>query len=262
MDQNNYVAPTADGRFVVVVNGETVGTFGDQGEAERAFNAANRAQPTTSPGFASSKFQTPNGPKTLDEMRAELAAQPWDGDPSNAAAVLDAYRRTAGGGANRSGRAGSATTGSSTTGNSSIDAFLDQIAQGNRERYDEMVRQFNQTTRLGEADRTGYLEGAPTLAREQSEFNRQAATGYVRYDPALNRPQAERPTQPSTSGQPSMPGTSGQRQPDGTYQTPNGSRTVDQMRSELRGANWDGNPDDEQAVVDAYRRTASQSGRR
>lgn len=259
-DQQNYVSPTADGRFEVVIGGQVVATYADQGEAERRFNQetsgkAGAGQPT---GFAGSQFQTPNGPRTLDQMREELRNVGWDGDPSNPAAVLDAYRRTTGGsgaGAKAGGPAGK----SSTTGNTSVDAFLDQLAQGNRERYDEMVRQFNETTKLGKADRSGYLEsGDPTLQREQSEFNRQAATGYVRYDPSLNRPRSER--SPGTTSTPSAPGGAsareGERNPDGTYQTPNGPRTLDQMRSELRGANWPGDASDETDVVETYIRTA------
>ena len=68
MDSNNYVAPDGQGGFIVVVNGQVIpgSPFKDQGEAERAYNAAGgpgstpTQTPTANPGIPSApSFENP-----------------------------------------------------------------------------------------------------------------------------------------------------------------------------------------------------------
>ena len=87
------------------------------------------------------QYDTPNGPKTIDQMRAELGAAGYNG-PTDDATIIAKYNETAGG----AGRA----AGGGSTGNPAQD-LLDAIATGNRDKFDEAIRQFDELLKLDQA---------------------------------------------------------------------------------------------------------------
>lgn len=84
-------------------------------------------------------YQTPNGPKTLAQIKAELLPAPPAGagynGPMDDASIIAAYNATA--------SAGSSQTGGS--GNAAQD-LLDAIASGDQQRFDEAKQQYQQTS--------------------------------------------------------------------------------------------------------------------
>ncbi len=102
MDDRNYVAPSPDGGYVVVRDGQVVGKSDSQQDAERIYNnyAGQPNAPTgpsTGPTTGGKTYQTPNGPRTIDQMRQELAGAGYNGAGDDAS-IIAAYNRTASGG--------------------------------------------------------------------------------------------------------------------------------------------------------------------
>ncbi|MDB5541597.1 MAG: hypothetical protein JWQ89_3324, partial [Devosia sp.] len=89
MDQSNYVGQTGAG-YVVVKGGQVVGTYPTQSAAEQAYNGGGGggAAPTNNGPV----YQTRNGPRTLQQMTAELQSAGGNQDPSNPDAVFAMYQ--------------------------------------------------------------------------------------------------------------------------------------------------------------------------
>lgn len=217
MDQDNHVAPTGRGTYVVVVNGQSVGEFTSLEDAEYAFNASKGLNPAPAPppsappppsaggapgGTGVTRY---NGQMSYDEMLRRLdsaAGGYWGGDRSNPGAILAAFD-----GAHRGAAPGA--FGGSPLGGAGLGAIADAGAKANREDFAAKMRQQWITTfGFDPGPRFGYGPGG------------------------------------SSGGQ------------SGSYTTKNGPKTLQQMRDELRASNWPGAPDaPESEVTAAYART-------
>jgi hypothetical protein len=147
-------------------------------------------------------YNTVNGTRTPQQMGEELKAAGWGGDVNNVQSVVNAYATTTrgsatpqggqwpGGGQGTGTGTGAGTGGAAAGGGSAdalggqIDKLLAAIAGGNKQAFDETVREFNQTfgldqAKFNEATRqfnqnfpiaqaalTGSYQGAPTLAAQ------------------------------------------------------------------------------------------------
>jgi hypothetical protein len=155
-------------------------------------------------------YDTKNGQQTVSTMAQQLQNAGWGGDTSNAASVVNAYATTTGASVTPQGT--SSSTSSSGGGSPApapapaqaggdlggqIDKLLAAIASGNKQAFDETVREFNQTYGLDQAKFTeavrqfnqGYLisqagvtgqyQGAPTLAalKQQADIAAQKLAG-------------------------------------------------------------------------------------
>ncbi len=85
--------------------------------------------------MADQTYDTPNGPKTLAQMQDGLRGAGWGGNYDDPASVIAAYNQTASG-------SGSKTGGS---GNPAQD-LLDAIASGDQQKFDEAVKEYQQTS--------------------------------------------------------------------------------------------------------------------
>jgi len=149
------------------------------------------------PAAGAPLFQTPNGPRTADQMLQELVSVGWDGTGT----IQDAYARTAGGTVTPM-AAGSSSGGPSSAAvdPTGVQAYLQALITGNQaaaaeaarqynttfgldqNKFAESVRQYNQTFGLSQqlqaaniaaqqAGLTGVFQGQPTLAARQQEAN-------------------------------------------------------------------------------------------
>lgn len=131
-----YNQQNPDGSWSQVTQNDN-GTYTTVPIAPSGYAAANI--PTGSTGAQT--YNTPNGSRTLDQMRSELAAAGYNGAQDDAS-VIAAYNQTALG------------TSSSTDLTSSAQKMLDAIASGDQQKFDESVREFN-----------------ANLAEQQRQFN-------------------------------------------------------------------------------------------
>jgi hypothetical protein len=108
VDQNNYVGQKPDGTFVVVQNGQVIGTFADQASAEQAYNTyvgGGSGQPASTPTVVGGPnpqnaatgwlYDRNDGPISREEAVRRLQ-QAGYGGPWDDQSVRDAYARTAG----------------------------------------------------------------------------------------------------------------------------------------------------------------------
>jgi hypothetical protein len=86
------------------------------------------------PGGDQTTYDTPNGPKTLAEIIAGLQGVGWNGDYNDIPSVIAAYNATASGTSGGGGDANSAQN------------LLDAIASGDQQRFDEAVKEYQQTS--------------------------------------------------------------------------------------------------------------------
>jgi hypothetical protein len=114
---------------------------------------------------ATTMYQTVNGPKTLEQMSQELHNAGWDGTGN----VTDVYARTTGG-----------TVGAAAPGGTGADVYgyylqqaLAAAAAGDKARFDEAIRQFNQNFGIAEAGITGMYQGHPTLQAQNQAYTQQ-----------------------------------------------------------------------------------------
>jgi hypothetical protein len=156
-------------------------------------------------------YDTKNGQQTVSTMAQQLKNAGWGGDTSNAASVVNAYATTTG--QSVTPKSTSSSTSSSSGGTPTptpapaanaggdlggqIDKLLASIASGNKQAFDETVREFNQTYGLdqakfteavrqfnqgfliSQAGVTGQYQGAPTLAalKQQADIAAQKLAG-------------------------------------------------------------------------------------
>lgn len=134
---SSYVGASGSG-FVAVVNGQVVGNYATQNQAEQAFNTASGLSNTSTAvaPTTSQTFSTPNGQKTLQEMITGLQGAGWNGNYSDPNAVAAAYNQTASGGGGGGGIAPAA-------GSSSATKLMDAIASGDTAKFNEAIREFN-----------------------------------------------------------------------------------------------------------------------
>jgi hypothetical protein len=177
-------------------------------------NAAIGARPVSSGGGGGGTpggavYATGNGTKTQGQMFDELRSAGYNG-PTDDASIRSAYARTtgapvtAGGGTTQKG-AGAGTTAAAGTPagardpriaelEASLNRMAQNIASGNdraffegvrqfdlmfgldRDKFDEDIRQFNESLGLKQGELTGTYQGAPTLAnlKQQGDFGMQA----------------------------------------------------------------------------------------
>ncbi|TMC46917.1 MAG: hypothetical protein E6J20_20485 [Chloroflexi bacterium] len=169
--------------------------------ASSATNTADVASSAQPASGGAPTYQTVNGPKTVNQMYAELQAAGWPG-PANgtlgAGSIADAYAQTAGGSvtemAGQSYGAAAQTqpvapAGQTAQGNlgDSIDKLLAALASGNQaaaaeaarqfnatfgldqNKFQEAVRQYNQNFGLQQAAVTGSYNGQATLAKQKQD---------------------------------------------------------------------------------------------
>lgn len=180
MDAANYVAPTSNGNFVVVVDGQVVGEFRTQNEAENAYNA-NRGgggggtpPAAPAPGAAgggpydpNKVVQTREGPRTLADVAAGLQAAGYSG-PWDEATMVAKFNGAGGGGG---GGAYGGGYGGGGTGSSGWGGFMDNVARSNREYFEFQVQEAARRYALAvtaEERNQAYLD----LQRWQAELNK------------------------------------------------------------------------------------------
>jgi len=153
MDENNYVGAEGTG-FVSVVGGVKL-WFPTQQAAEQNFN--QRTGQPNGAGNPAGSYATPNGQRTIAQIRAELAAAGYNG-PQDDASLVAAYNRTAAGpGAGASSGAGA--------GGYDWNAYWNAQQQSNREQFD-WTKQNAARQQYGEIARA-LLSGAASLTGPQ-----------------------------------------------------------------------------------------------
>lgn len=140
-------------------------------------------------------YDTPNGKKTLTQMQDGLKGAGWGGDYTDPAAVIAAYNATA------AGTGGGSGSGSGSGGNNSAQNLLDAIASGDQQRFDEAVRQYNQTSYTDTA--TKLLSTASQLRGPQDyfQFDKYVSGGRDLFQKLFGtqpRPDFSQPTGPIT----------------------------------------------------------------
>jgi hypothetical protein len=259
MDSNNYVAPRGNG-WIVVVNGQQVnGIFSTQQAAEQAYNQA-RGMPGGGGGGGGQVYNTPNGPKTLDQMISELRVAGYGG-PWDPGTVVEVYNRTAGGGAGGGGGGGGG-------GGYDWGSLWNALMGSNREQFDwekqlanmQLYSQLAQALLGGAASLRGpydWLKYAQYTTGGQDIFNRLWGSGVA---PAFGAPTGF--TEPVTIDKvlADLGLVPGGRQAagggPGMYWTVNGWKTIDQMRQELKVANYPNWQNaGTQEIVEVYART-------
>src|SRR5215831_7814641 len=208
-------------------------------------------------GGGGSTYNTPNGQKTLAQMRQELATAGYNGAQDDAS-IIAAYNSTASG-------AGAGGMGDASQ------KLLDAIASGDREKFDEAIREYNATLaenqrqfNVGtqEGERKLYSDLAQNLLstaaslrgpRNYAQFNQYTSGGRDLFSQLFgSQPRADfsAPTgqiEPMTLaslaqdlGFRTIPGapSTGASTTAGQYKTVNGTKTIDDMLNELKGAQW------------------------
>lgn len=135
----NYVARNAQGTYDVVINGVNHGPYATQQEAEQQYNTLmGQSNAPATPTDNGKTYNTPNGPKTLAQMRTELSTAGYNG-PSDDASIIAAYNSTV---------SGAGATGGTPTGGAnpaaSAQKLLDAIASGNTQAAEEAAKEFQQ----------------------------------------------------------------------------------------------------------------------
>jgi hypothetical protein len=156
--------------------------------------------PSAPSSVAAGAYQTINGPRTLQQMQAELANVGYGG-PTDSASILSTYGRTSGQAVQpiMSGASGTAPVAVTTTGTSAdtqkliagIQQLLGAQASGNKDaiaeairefnasfgldtqKFQDDVRRFNENLAVTQAGLTGTYQGQPTLQAQNQAYTQQ-----------------------------------------------------------------------------------------